>query len=345
MSAKILQTYGPDRTVFDNPVQIERTRYREDSELGVRRLLSERIAVVPTQSSDRRSCDSSDDHVASTDDRRHDRLTPSTTPAAAGNAEAGAETAGETVREAAWKAIVEMVESLHDDDRRSEAKKPGCAKPAGKELGIGVVDRVRVVVGVGRGRGRRHLVDLRRQTRGILGDLPAPVGLRTGLDEGLPRLPAYREGRRIAAACRLSSWGPARRWLCRGVGPGGRLARRLQDIGLSRQSGCVLHHLPAAVRLLARLSPGLLRSPIRRYRRGEVVAYGFRWWHDRNLCTFEWGLASRASQDYRDRRYPAHRFPSSPSLTLYRRIVAERDQELAEVAAVQQADEGLGRPI
>ena len=51
MSAKILQTYGPDRTVFDNPVQIERTRYREDSELGVRRLLSERIAVVPTQSS------------------------------------------------------------------------------------------------------------------------------------------------------------------------------------------------------------------------------------------------------------------------------------------------------
>src|SRR5260370_13888206 len=45
---------------------------REGSELGVRRLLSERIVVVPTQSSDRRSCDGSDDRAASTDDRRHD---------------------------------------------------------------------------------------------------------------------------------------------------------------------------------------------------------------------------------------------------------------------------------
>src|SRR5947199_3520559 len=49
---------------------------REGSELGVRRLLSERIAVVPTQSSDRRSCDGSDDRVASTDDRRHDGSQP-----------------------------------------------------------------------------------------------------------------------------------------------------------------------------------------------------------------------------------------------------------------------------
>jgi hypothetical protein len=42
----------------------------------VRRLLSERIAVVPTQSSDRRSCDGSNDRVASTDDRRHDGSQP-----------------------------------------------------------------------------------------------------------------------------------------------------------------------------------------------------------------------------------------------------------------------------
>src|SRR5207244_1997683 len=45
-------------------------------ELSVRRLLSERIAVVPTQSSDRRSCDGSDDRAASTDDRRHDGSQP-----------------------------------------------------------------------------------------------------------------------------------------------------------------------------------------------------------------------------------------------------------------------------
>jgi len=49
---------------------------REGSELGVRRLLSERIVVVPTQSSDRRSCDGSDDRAASTDDRRHDGSQP-----------------------------------------------------------------------------------------------------------------------------------------------------------------------------------------------------------------------------------------------------------------------------
>src|ERR1700724_1921046 len=49
---------------------------REGGELGVRRLLSERIVVVPTQSSDRRSCNGSDDRAASTDDRRHDGSQP-----------------------------------------------------------------------------------------------------------------------------------------------------------------------------------------------------------------------------------------------------------------------------
>jgi integrase/recombinase XerD len=42
----------------------------------VRRLLSERIVVVPTQSSNRRSRDGSDDRVASTHDRRHDGSQP-----------------------------------------------------------------------------------------------------------------------------------------------------------------------------------------------------------------------------------------------------------------------------
>src|SRR5689334_19122333 len=116
-----------------------------------------------------------------------------TTPAAADSGETRAKTAGETVPEAARKAMMEMVEPLHDDDRRREAKVPGRAEPIRKELWVGVVDRVRVVVGIGRGRGRWHLVDLCRQTRRILRDLPAPVGLRAGLDEGLPGLPAYRE--------------------------------------------------------------------------------------------------------------------------------------------------------
>ena len=137
-------------------------------------------------------------------------LTPSApAPAAAGYAEARAKTAGETVAEATRKAMMEMVEPLYDDDRRRETKVPGRAEPIRKEFGIGVVDRVRVVGGVGRGRGRRHLVDLRRQPRRILGDLPAPVGLRAGLDECLPRLPAYRDRSRIAATGRLIGWGPA----------------------------------------------------------------------------------------------------------------------------------------
>jgi hypothetical protein len=75
-------------------------------------------------------------------------LTPSTTPAGAGNAEARAKTAGETVPEAARKAIMEMVEPLHDDDRGRQAKVPGRAEPIRKELGVSIVDRVRVVVRV-----------------------------------------------------------------------------------------------------------------------------------------------------------------------------------------------------
>jgi len=42
----------------------------------LRKLLSERIAVVPTQSSHRRSCDGSDDAVASMHDRQPDRSQP-----------------------------------------------------------------------------------------------------------------------------------------------------------------------------------------------------------------------------------------------------------------------------
>src|SRR5207248_5525623 len=132
--------------------------------------------------------------------------------AGAGNAEAWAKTAGETVGKAARKAIMEVMEPLHDDDRRREAKVPRRARPIRKELWVGVVDRVRVVVGVRRGRGGRHLINLRRQARRILRARPAPVGLRADLDEGLPRLAANRERSRITGARRLIGSGPARQW-------------------------------------------------------------------------------------------------------------------------------------
>ena len=38
---------------------------------------------------------------------------------------ARAETAGEAMPEAVAKAMMEMMEPLHDDDRRREAKEPG----------------------------------------------------------------------------------------------------------------------------------------------------------------------------------------------------------------------------
>ena len=159
--------------------------------------------------------------------------------------------------EAAGKAMVEMMEPLHDDDRRREAKVPGRAGPIRKELGIGVVDRIRVVVRVGRGGGRRHLVDLRRQSRRILRDLPAPVGLRAGLDDRLPRLPADGDRSGIAAARRLASAvAAARRRGCSPRRPAGPAAPRHRSAPASRACSAP----PASCRPAAR-TPGRWPAP------------------------------------------------------------------------------------
>src|SRR5690348_13016894 len=83
-------------------------------------------------------------------DRLHTHLSPPSplTPSAAGAdsgkavPEARPETAAETMRKAAGKAVLEMAEPLHDDDRRREAKVPGRADPIREKFGIDVIDGV-----------------------------------------------------------------------------------------------------------------------------------------------------------------------------------------------------------
>src|SRR5215831_7074242 len=112
--------------------------------------------------------------------------------------------ADEAMPEAMTKAVVEVVEALHDDNRRRQAEIPGRAEPIWKEIGIGVVDRIRIGIGIGIGGGRRRqLINLRRQPRRILRDLPAAVRLRARLDHCLLRLAADGDRRRVAAARRL----------------------------------------------------------------------------------------------------------------------------------------------
>src|SRR5215472_14072626 len=105
---------------------------------------------------------------------------PAATTAGGGKAtpEARAKTADKTMAEARAKTALKMVEPSYDDDRWREAKIPGRTDPIRKDIGIG------------RRCWRRHLIDLRRQPRRILCDLPAPVGLLAGFDDRLARLPA-----------------------------------------------------------------------------------------------------------------------------------------------------------
>src|SRR5215813_6329003 len=100
---------------------------------------------------------------------------------------------GKATPEARAKTPLKMVEPSYDDDRWREAKIPGRTDPIRKEVGIGVIDRIRIGIGIGRRCWRRHLIDLRRQPRCILCDLPAPVGLLAGFDDRLARLPADGE--------------------------------------------------------------------------------------------------------------------------------------------------------
>src|SRR6516165_5513464 len=118
-----------------------------------------------------------------------------------------AEAMPKPVTEAVREAMVEMVEALHDDDRRCEAEKPGSSPPTPIGSLCPIPRRREVGVGIGRGvrgiRRRRNLVDLRRQAWRGLGDPPAPVGLLAGFDDRLLRLPPDRDRRGVAGAGRL----------------------------------------------------------------------------------------------------------------------------------------------
>ena len=139
------------------------------------------------------------------------------------------------VPEPTTKAVVEMVEALHDDNRRCETEEPGRPTPTplvptpvrrevgiriGKGLGIGIARGIR---GICR---RGDLIDLRRQSGCGLGDPPAAIGLLAGLDNRLLRLPSDRHRDRVAAAGRLCSGRLRAGGLsCRGQGVGQRLTR------------------------------------------------------------------------------------------------------------------------
>ena len=241
--------------------------------------------------------------------------------------------------ETAREAMLKTIEPLHDDDRWSEAKIPRRAHPIRKKLGVGVVNGIRILIRIRRGCGRRHLIDLHRQSGRSLSDFPAPVGLGAGLDYSLLRLPAYREGGSIAAACGPAWWGLVGLQLHWGARRGGGWrARRFQDIGLRRQTRRVLHQLPTAVRLLTRLARGLPRPPACCYLGSKIVAYGLRLLRQGgNLCAFGWILTGGAHQHRcQDRDLSRHPFRSVAPVRSNPccRIVAEPDQELAEIAAL-----------
>src|ERR1700730_2495051 len=130
-------------------------------------------------------------------------------PEAVASGEPMAETMTEATRKAVAKAVrepgVEMIEALHDDDRRREAEKPRVPSPTPiRPTPI----RIEVEIGIGRRIGgicrRRNLIDLRWQSRRRLGDPPAPVGLLAGLDGRVLRLPPdrYRDGIAVAGGRR-----------------------------------------------------------------------------------------------------------------------------------------------
>src|SRR6202022_3883265 len=98
--------------------------------------------------------------------------------------------------ETVMETVVETVEPLGDEDRRRQAEIPWAeipraeipwaeipSSPPPRRKGVGISGAHRIGIG---GVGRcRDLIDLRRQSRRILGDPPAPIGLLAGLDDRL----------------------------------------------------------------------------------------------------------------------------------------------------------------
>src|SRR5262249_47188553 len=202
-------------------------------------------------------------------------------------AEAAVETMAET--------MVEMRKSSSYHDSGPEPKVPGRGGPVRIIKGIVVIIGIRIGIGIFGRRGND--VDLRRQSRRILGDAPAPVGLLARLHDGLLLLATHHYRNGVAGAGRVVG-GRLGGGLGRCFIAGGR-----NDIGLRRQAGRGLHDAPAPVRLLTLPGMCLLWPSSHRQRRGDVAAIGL--WFSLRQLRFAWrhcdrhGLASRARQDQR----------------------------------------------
>src|SRR5215470_4004689 len=145
-----------------------------------------------------------------------------------------AEPAVKTVNEAAVETVdepvVEMRKSLRYYDRRPEPEKPGLDGPIRIIRRIAVIIRIRIGIGIF-GRWRND-IDLRRQSRRVLGDPPAPIRLLARLHDAPLLLAADRYWNRVARAGRLVS----RRLGGGGSGPCSLAGRRNDRIRLRRAS-------------------------------------------------------------------------------------------------------------
>jgi hypothetical protein len=92
-------------------------------------------------------------------------------------AEPTVKTVDEAAVETVDETMVEMRKPLRYYDRRPEPKEPGLDGP----IPIRIIVRIVVIIGIGIAIGvfgrRGNDIDLRRQSRRVLGDAPAPIGL------------------------------------------------------------------------------------------------------------------------------------------------------------------------
>src|SRR5215472_6299890 len=106
-------------------------------------------------------------------------------------AEPAVKTMNEAAVESVDESVVEMWKPLRYYDRRPEPEKPGLDGP------IRIIGRIGIF-----GRWRND-IDLRRQSRRVLGDPPAPIRLLARLHDALLLLAADRYWNRVARAGRL----------------------------------------------------------------------------------------------------------------------------------------------
>jgi len=95
--------------------------------------------------------------------------------------------------------MVKMRKPLRYYDRRPEPKEPGLDAPVGiKQRIVVIIIGIRIAIGVFGRRGNG--IDLRRQSRRVLGDPPAPIRLLARLHDALLLLAAHRYWNRVARA-------------------------------------------------------------------------------------------------------------------------------------------------